>query len=142
MFLKGSSRELNGDNRKPEGRTDRRVSSSVGQIPAPKIHIKIPHARVSSDAQNYWRRETVLTLRHLARLHPLVFEALLLVVQACATPIVPLVPTSACVLFFSGSERFIGKALDDRFTPDDFKTEVFLGTGSFGRVTLVTFKDK
>eukprot|EP00903_Cladosiphon_okamuranus_P013311 g12406.t1 len=40
------------------------------------------------------------------------------------------------------SQRFIGKAMDNRFTPDDFKTEVFLGTGSFGRVTLVTFKDK
>ncbi|CAM9156617.1 unnamed protein product, partial [Hapterophycus canaliculatus] len=40
------------------------------------------------------------------------------------------------------SQRFIGKALDERFTPDDFQTEVFLGTGSFGRVTLVTFKDK
>eukprot|EP00904_Undaria_pinnatifida_P007854 jgi/Undpi1/4199/HiC_scaffold_16.g07566.m1 len=40
------------------------------------------------------------------------------------------------------SERFVRKALDCRFTTSDFKTEVFLGTGSFGRVTLVTFKDK
>lgn len=46
------------------------------------------------------------------------------------------------MLASSVAERFIGKALDDRFTPDDFKTEVFLGTGSFGRVTLVTFKEK
>lgn len=39
-------------------------------------------------------------------------------------------------------KRFIGQGVDERFTPDDFKTEVFLGTGSFGRVTLVTFKNK
>lgn len=31
---------------------------------------------------------------------------------------------------------------DTRFTADDFETEMFLGTGSFGRVTLVTFKDR
>ena len=47
-----------------------------------------------------------------------------------------------CYCCCCASKRFIGKALDERFTPDDFKTEVFLGTGSFGRVTLVTFKDK
>ncbi|CAM9117745.1 unnamed protein product, partial [Laminaria digitata] len=40
------------------------------------------------------------------------------------------------------SQRHTGNTVDCRFTTSDFKTEVFLGTGSFGRVTLVTFKDK
>ncbi|CAM9977148.1 unnamed protein product [Sphacelaria rigidula] len=40
------------------------------------------------------------------------------------------------------SQRFVGKEQDERFTPEDFDTKLFLGTGSFGRVTLVTFKEK
>ncbi|CAM9743876.1 unnamed protein product, partial [Discosporangium mesarthrocarpum] len=41
-----------------------------------------------------------------------------------------------------GRPSLLRKHHEERFTVDDFQTEVFLGTGSFGRVTLVTFRDK